>query len=146
VAGSAPEDGHRRSIRLDGYDYAEAGAYFVTICTQDHLCLFGEIADGQMRMNEAGSTVQAVWDELASHYPGVSSDAFVVMPNHVHGIIMLALVGAGPRACPDLGLSTHHHGLGQSRGGQPQGVAPTRNRDSRLCLDGGWGRAIECSP
>jgi putative transposase len=90
VAGSDPEHGHRRPIRLDGYDYAETGAYFVTICTQGHVCLFGEIADDQMNVNEAGSMVQTAWDELSSHYPGVSTDAFVVMPNHVHGIIMLA--------------------------------------------------------
>jgi REP element-mobilizing transposase RayT len=68
-------------------------------------------------MNEAGSMVQGVWDELASHYPCVSTDAFVVMPNHVHGIIMLTLVGAGPHACPD---------LVQSWEGQPRGVAPTK--------------------
>jgi putative transposase len=107
---------HRRSIRLDGYDYAESGAYFVTICTQDHLCLFGEIVGGDMRANGAGNVVQRVWDELSSHYPGVETDAFVVMPNHVHGIIVLAPVGAGPCACPD---------WDRSREGQPRGVAPT---------------------
>jgi len=115
----------RRSIRLDGYDYAESGAYFVTICTQDHLCLFGEIIDGDMRMTNPGDMVQAVWDELPSHYPGVSTDAFVVMPNHIHGIIMLASVGAGPRACP---------GSARSKEGQPQGVAPTRGGAPAMSL------------
>mgnify|MGYP000107575884 CR=1 FL=1 len=104
-----PEKQHRRSIRLKGYDYSQAGAYFVTICTKDRLCLFGEVLDGEMRLNDAGRMVWDIWNDLPNHYPGVAVDAFIVMPNHVHGIIIL--VGAGPRACPGFG--------------QPQGVAPT---------------------
>lgn len=92
-------DHHRRSIRLDGYDYAESGAYFVTICTQDHLCLFGEIVDGDMRANALGRIVQETWQDLPDHYPRVELDAFVVMPNHVHMIVILTQdphpVGAG---------------------------------------------------
>jgi putative transposase len=80
---------HRRSIRLRGYDYAQAGAYFVTIVTKDRACLFGEIVDGEMRPNQFGRIIQATWNELPEHYPGVECDAFVVMPNHVHGIIVL---------------------------------------------------------
>jgi len=104
-----PDRHHRRSIRLKGFDYSQSGAYFVTICTQNRACLFGEIVEGEMRLNEAGRMVHAAWEELSIHYPGVECDGFVVMPNHIHGIVVL--VGAGPRACPD-------HG-------QPQGVAPT---------------------
>jgi putative transposase len=81
--------GHRRSIRLDGYDYASAGAYFVTICTQDRACVFGDVVDGQMRPNACGRIVQDVWAGLPSRYANVELDAFVVMPNHVHGIIVL---------------------------------------------------------
>ena len=96
--GHAPER-HRRSIRLDGYDYTESGAYFVTICTQDHLCLFGEMVNGSMRLNAAGQIVQHAWCHLPNHYPHVELDAFVVMPNHVHMVVMLTqgneLVGAG---------------------------------------------------
>ena len=102
----------RRSIRLKDYDYAQAGAYFVTIVVQDRKCLFGEVVDGVVRLNDAGLTVQAVWEDLPNHYAGIDPDAFVVMPNHTHGII--ALVGKIPRA-----TSTSE--------GQPQGVAPTRN-------------------
>jgi putative transposase len=80
---------HRRSIRLQGYDYSQSGTYFVTICAKDRACLFGDIADGVMRLNDAGQIVQTTWDELPSHYPGVETDEFVVMPNHVHGIIVL---------------------------------------------------------
>jgi len=109
-----PECHHRRSIRLKGYDYSRPGAYFITICTQDRACLFGEVVDGEMRLNDAGQMVQDVWDELPAFYPGVQTDAFIVMPNHIHGIIIL--VGADPCVCPNTGQTI----------GQPQGVAPTR--------------------
>jgi putative transposase len=83
---------HRRSIRLKGYDYSQAGAYFVTICTQGRACLFGEVVGGVMRPGEAGQMIQSVWDEMPPFYPGVETDEFVVMPDHVHGIVVL--VGA----------------------------------------------------
>jgi len=110
-----PDIHHRHSIRLRDYDYAQAGAYFVTICTKDRECLFGEIKDGVMVMNDAGKMVQSLWDELPQRYPGVDVDGFVVMPNHIHGIIVLT-VGAGPCACPNSDCTNN---------GQPQGVAPT---------------------
>ncbi len=89
-----PERRHRRSIRLKGYDYHQAGAYFVTVCTQDRACLFGEVIGGEMRLNEAGQMVHDIWNDLPSFYPGVQTDAFIVMPNHMHGIIIL--VGQAP--------------------------------------------------
>jgi REP element-mobilizing transposase RayT len=90
-----PDVHHRRSIRLKGYNYAQAGAYFVTICTQGRECLFGEIKNGEMELNPAGRMVQAVWEELPEHYSGVEVDEFIVMPNHVHGIIIInEMVGA----------------------------------------------------
>lgn len=88
----------RRSLRLATYDYSQAGAYFVTICTQERACLFGHIEEGQMWQSPAGDMVRAVWNELPQYYPRIEIDAFVVMPNHVHGIILLIDVGAGPRA------------------------------------------------
>jgi len=106
-----PDLHHRRSIRLKDYDYSQAGGYFVTICTQDHLCLLGEVEDGVVHLNDAGRMVEEVWQAMTLHYPGVGLDAFEVMPNHVHGIILLAgndptpSVGAGPRACPPGGGS-----------------------------------------
>jgi len=89
-------DHHRRSLRLKDYDYARAGAYFVTVCAQDRACLFGDIVDGAMHLSEPGQMVQTVWDDLPNHYAGVETDAFIVMPNHVHGIVVL--VGAAPVA------------------------------------------------
>lgn len=83
-----PDKHARRSIRLRGYEYTQSGAYFVTICTQNRDCLFGEIVKGIMDANDAGRMIQSVWDELPQHYPGVDVDAFVVMPNHIHGIIL----------------------------------------------------------
>jgi REP element-mobilizing transposase RayT len=98
---SHPERHHRRSIRLKGYDYRQAGAYFVTICTQDRAFLFGQVVHDEMQLNDAGKMVYDVWNDLPAFYPGVQTDAFIVMPNHIHGIIIL--VGADPRACPDSG-------------------------------------------
>ncbi len=91
-----PQKYHRRSIRLQNYDYAQAGAYFVTICTHGRASLLGEIVDGEMRLNIAGEAVIACWQNLPRHFSNVELDAFVVMPNHVHGIIVIteAEVGA----------------------------------------------------
>ena len=85
-----PERHHRRSIRLQGYDYALAGAYFMTICTYGREPLFGEIVDGVMHPNLFGQVVRSYWERIPHHAPNVVLDAFVVMPNHVHGIITLA--------------------------------------------------------
>jgi len=143
-----PARHHRRSIRLQGYDYTRSGAYFVTIVTQGRACLFGEVVAGEMRMNDAGRMVQQVWDELALFYEGVQTDAFIVMPNHVHGIIILTgnvratphvhpdemAVRATPRGCPTTprGCPNPQSGPGQARGpaptsgsGQARGPAPT---------------------
>ena len=79
----------RRSIRLKGYDYCSSGVYCVTICINDRACLLGAIVGGEAILNAAGSMVQETWSELTHHYAGVETDAFVVMPNHVHGIIVL---------------------------------------------------------
>ena len=99
-----PAKHHRRSIRLKGYDYTQAGAYFVTICTQDRMCLFGEITEGKMRLNDAGEIVVWTWHDLPNHISNVQLDAFVVMPNHVHGIIVITdpvvVVGAGSEPAP----------------------------------------------
>ena len=84
-----PADRHRRSIRLPGYDYRQAGAYFVTICAQGRALLFGEIRGDEMELNDAGQMLVSQWQALPQRFPNVRLDAFVVMPNHVHGIIVL---------------------------------------------------------
>ena len=113
----APERQRRRSIRLPGYDYAQAGGYFVTIVTSNRACLFGETLEGQMRSNEYGRVIQLAWNELPGHYSTIECDAFVVMPNHVHGIIILredkgvgvSYVGAGLK--PARGVATGPNSL-----------------------------------
>jgi REP element-mobilizing transposase RayT len=84
-----PDRHHRRSVRLRDYDYSSAGAYFVTIMVKDRECLLGEIVDDEMRLSEIGEVVAAIWDSLPERYPGVELDGFVIMPNHVHGIIVI---------------------------------------------------------
>ena len=83
-------DIHRRSsIRLKEYDYSLEGDYFITICTHRHECILGYIQDSAMQLNPFGRIAQACWEELPSHYPNVVLDEFCIMPNHVHGIIIL---------------------------------------------------------
>ena len=86
----------RRSIRLPGYDYGQPGAYFVTICTHRRLCLLGEVVDGRVVFAAAGGLIRRVWHHLPGRFRGVRLDAFIVMPNHVHGLLFLpGSVGAG---------------------------------------------------
>lgn len=83
----------RKSPRLQDYDYSQDGAYFVTICSYQREMLFGEISDGAMFPNSAGKIASEIWNTIPQHYPDVELDAFVVMPNHIHGI--LCLMGDG---------------------------------------------------
>ncbi len=80
---------YRRSIRLKGYDYSQPGAYFITICTSNRECLLGEIDNQQMKVNELGKIVVGFWLSLPTRYPSLELDEFVIMPNHVHGIIVI---------------------------------------------------------
>ena len=86
-----PERHHRRSIRLKGYDYAQAGAYFVMICAFERACAFGEVQDGEVRLSKTGEVVAACSGAIPTHFPDVDLDGFVVMPNHVHGILVLTV-------------------------------------------------------
>ncbi len=83
----------RHPLRLRGYDYSLPGAYFVTICTYKKLCLLGAIENDSVRLNEYGEIAQTCWKDIPLHYPEVSNGVFIVMPNHVHGIISIH--------CPD---------------------------------------------
>ncbi|MFZ2632731.1 MAG: hypothetical protein WA081_06035 [Desulfosalsimonadaceae bacterium] len=84
-----PQIHHRRSIRLKGYDYSRTGAYFITICAHNRLCLFGEIIDGEMRANPCGETAAACWRDLPRHFETITLGDWVVMPNHIHGILVI---------------------------------------------------------
>jgi putative transposase len=85
----------RRSVRHQGHNYAAPGAYFVTVCVQHRRCLFGEIADGEMHLNAAGQMVHSSWEQLPERWPCLILDAFVVMPNHFHGILWIEEDGFG---------------------------------------------------
>jgi REP-associated tyrosine transposase len=125
-----PDIHHHRSIRLKGYDYTRAGLYFITICAQNRLCLFGKIKKGKMVLNDAGIMINVVWHEMPDHYKGININAFQIMPNHTHSIIQIINdndhdhVGAGPCACPDINESYATTGKPREIG-QPRGVAPT---------------------
>ena len=84
-----PEIHHRRFIRLRGYDYSQPGSYYVTRCTQGKEHLFGQIVEGGMHRNELGDYVARCWQWLAKQYPYVLLDEWTVMPNHLHGIIVI---------------------------------------------------------
>src|SRR5690606_23648175 len=84
-----PEIHHRRSIRLQGYDYSRQGLYFITICCDIRRCLFGGITNGQMVLNEAGKFAKECWKEIQGHFPNAILHEYIIMPNHVHGIIEL---------------------------------------------------------
>ena len=107
-----PDFHHRRSIRLRDYDYTHAGAYFVTIVAHNRACPFGDVDGTGVRLNDAGHMVAATWNSLSTRFVDIDLDAFVVMPNHIHGIIVIARVidpaidpGGQPQGLP---LRQHH--------------------------------------
>ncbi len=91
---------HRHSIRLPGHDYCQNGIYFVTLCVQNRECLFGEIHGGRMRLNEAGEIVKKEWLTTALIRTYVSLDAYVIMPNHLHGILVVNSPVGATRGLP----------------------------------------------
>ena len=80
----------RRSLRLPGYDYRTPGAYFITIVTHERRSLFGRVANDSVEPTAMGAIAQELWLEIPQHFPHVQLDAFIVMPNHIHGLILLA--------------------------------------------------------
>jgi putative transposase len=136
-----PHIHHRKSIRLKGYNYAQAGLYFITICCQNRTCLFGEIVDGKMILNDAGMMVEIEWLKLKNRFPNIELHEYVVMPNHFHAI--LEIVGATlvvahnetvaqNETVAPVGVSLVDTQNGDdtqndddTQNGQPQGIAPT---------------------
>lgn len=123
-----PEIHHRRSIRLDGYDYSKEGLYFLTCCCQDREYFFGEITGEEMILNEAGKMIAEEWMNLSDRFIRIRLHEFTIMPNHFHGIV--EIVGAPlvvARSSPDVPRADQNH-LEERLGagpGQPQGIAPT---------------------
>jgi putative transposase len=115
-----PNIHRRRSIRIKGYDYSQTDAYFITVCTQRRICLFGDVEDQLMHRNEAGDMIAATWAALPQRFPTLALDAFVVMPNHIHGILVLTenvSATSDPAAHEDMGRSSQ-------RSNRPRGTLP----------------------
>ena len=97
-----PNKHHRKSIRLKGYDYSKTGLYFITICCQNRVHLFGNVINKQMILNDAGKMIEKWFNELQNKFPDVKCHEMVVMPNHIHFIIEnIGSVGADLRVCPN---------------------------------------------
>jgi REP-associated tyrosine transposase len=124
---------HRKSIRLKEYDYSQAGAYFITICAQNRQCLFGNIADEKMILNDAGKMIEKWYHELENKFPDIACDEYIIMPNHFHAVIIInESVGATRRGRPEPDgrhetnndiQSKSDSGYGHPRRGAPTGVA-----------------------
>jgi REP element-mobilizing transposase RayT len=117
----------RRSPRLQGYDYTQEGAYFVTICTRNRLPLFGEVIDDQVHLNEWGEFAAECWAQIPQHFAHVELDAAVVMPNHVHGILVFV---DRPQSIQE----AHDGGPGENNG-----------HDSVVSLPGTFGKPVSGS-
>jgi len=79
----------RRSIRFPGFDYSRPGNYFVTICADRRRCLFGRIEKNEIVLTNLGETVRKCWIEIPQHFPYVNIETYVLMPNHLHGILAI---------------------------------------------------------
>jgi len=90
---------HRRSIRLPGYDYSQAGEYFITICSYGHECIFGEVSAGEMQINPVGEIVREEWLRTPQIRTEIELGEFVIMPNHFHAIVHILDKDAGERVC-----------------------------------------------
>ena len=101
-----PQKHHRRSIRLKGYDYSQAGAYFVTIVAWQREILFGEIVNGEMMLNDFGQIVSEKWQWLETQYEYVELGAWIIMPNHHHGILVIHDGRGGSRSAPTPPIKT----------------------------------------
>jgi len=109
-----PDKHHRRSIRLQGYDYRSASTYFITICTHQRECLLGETIEGEMRLNEFGKVVADTYVWLETQYSYVHWDAWVVMPNHLHGILVVTdIPGTGDSRIAPTERGTNRKSLGR---------------------------------
>jgi REP element-mobilizing transposase RayT len=106
-----PDVQHRCSIRLKDYDYAQAGAYFITICTYNKESIFGNVINGEMMSNEYGQVVEREWLKTTQIRTAMELDEFVIMPNHMHGIFVIMESPVGAHGCAPLHiqpLQTQH--------------------------------------
>ncbi|MFZ6037670.1 MAG: hypothetical protein ACOYU1_05445 [Bacteroidota bacterium] len=125
---------NRHSIRLQGYDYAQPGVYFITIVAHDRKCLFGEIVNGDMRMNECGEMAQQCWLEIPNHFPQTQLDEYIIMPDHIHGIIIInnfPIVGA-----KNFSPQRRDFQIIEAINISPPNLSATLHHNFRLAIDG----------
>lgn len=114
----------RRSIRLDGYDYTRAGAYYITICTYRREWLFGDVVRGEMHLSRLGEVVAARWRALPRTFRRVKLDEWVVMPNHFHGVFRIVDAGSELSARADPATVAEMPSPDVDRNGRPHGAPP----------------------
>lgn len=115
-----PQKHHRHSIRLKNYEYTQPGGYFITIVTYQRDMLFGQIAHGKMQLNDFGTIADECWHAIPHHFPNVELGVHVVMPNHVHGIIVIN-EGSATNSSPNVG-AMHTSPLPPPRGAKPKSI------------------------
>ncbi|MEK7452094.1 MAG: transposase [Patescibacteria group bacterium] len=95
---------NRQSIRLKGYDYSQEGVYHITICAEHKKCLFGDVINGEMKLNDMGKMIEQQWMDLPNRFSNIELDTYVIMPNHIHGIIIVNPIRerAGTRPAPTI--------------------------------------------
>jgi putative transposase len=131
----------RRSIRLRSMDYSQPGAYFVTICTFQKQSIFGTVENGCVHLNPIGEIARACWVDIARHFPGVNVGTFVVMPNHMHGI--LAIEERARRAVPLRNEERLEAFRGPVPGSVPTMVRSYKSSVTRLVRDSVGNRAMQ---
>ena len=110
-----PDKHHRRSTRLQNYDYNQPGFYFVTICTHERILFFGEIINGEMHLNNVGQIVKNTWNTIPQRFPNIGLDEYIIMPNHLHGIITnLGAISTAQYISSNNPLSSHLSLLGET--------------------------------
>ena len=117
----------RRSIRLSRFYYARQGAYFVTLCTRNRACLFGDIHNGEIRLNDTGQLANKIWNEIPTHFPHVEIDASVIMPNHLHGVIVVPHTPVGATHASPLPSGPPKRSLGAIIGAYKSAVSRHAN-------------------
>ncbi|MCB9426416.1 MAG: transposase [Flavobacteriales bacterium] len=127
-----PNFHQRKSIRLPEYDYSQAGLYFITICTQNRECIFGDVINGEMVLNDAGMMVEKWYYELENKFSDIRCHEMIVMPNHFHCIVENVgdTVGADLRVCPNINDDNMSPITGEHTGSPLRCVCPNINDDN----------------
>jgi len=120
-----PNIHHRRSIRLKGFDYSQAGLYFITICCQDRFCYFGHVENDAMILNEYGQIAFDEWMKLPERFPNFELDVFQIMPNHIHAIISLTNPAAAAAVRATLAVAPNGNTVAHDTIGAGVNPAPT---------------------